>query len=323
MKALQLQSFGGPGALELVDLDVPEAGDGMVAVDVHAAGAGFVDVLMSRGEYQIVPPLPFVPGIEFAGVVRTAPAGSGFEPGQRVAASSLGGAFAEVALAPAILTFPLPERMSFEQGAALVVNYQTAHLGLVRRGRLAEGETVLIHGAAGGVGTAAIQVARALGGRTIAVATGAAKLDAARAAGADEAVDAAGDWVAAVRELTGGRGADVVVDPVGGERFALSLKCLAPEGRLLVIGFASGEIPEVKVNRLLLRHHDIVGVNWGGFVPVDPSVVATAAADLDRWFAAGLIDPPIGARYPLAQGAEALRDLEARRSTGKPVIAVR
>lgn len=323
MKALQLQSFGGPGALELVDLGVPEAGDGMVAVDVHAAGAGFVDVLMSRGEYQIVPPLPFVPGIEFAGVVRTAPAGSGFEPGQRVAASSLGGAFAEVALAPAILTFPLPERMSFEQGAALVVNYQTAHLGLVRRGRLAEGETVLIHGAAGGVGTAAIQVARALGGRTIAVATGAAKLDAARAAGADEAVDAAGDWVAAVRELTGGRGADVVVDPVGGERFALSLKCLAPEGRLLVIGFASGEIPEVKVNRLLLRHHDVVGVNWGGFVPVDPSVVATAAADLDRWFAAGLIDPPIGARYPLAQGAEALRDLEARRSTGKPVIAVR
>lgn len=323
MKALQLQSFGGPGALELVDLDVPEAGDGMVAVDVHAAGAGFVDVLMSRGEYQIVPPLPFVPGIEFAGVVRTAPAGSGFEPGQRVAASSLGGAFAEVALAPAILTFPLPERMSFEQGAALVVNYQTAHLGLVRRGRLAEGETVLIHGAAGGVGTAAIQVARALGGRTIAVATGAAKLDAARAAGADEAVDAAGDWVAAVRELTGGRGADVVVDPVGGERFALSLKCLAPEGRLLVIGFASGEIPEVKVNRLLLRHHDVIGVNWGGFVPVDPSVVATAAADLDRWFAAGLIDPPIGARYPLAQGAEALRDLEARRSTGKPVIAVR
>lgn len=126
-----------------------------------------------------------------------------------------------------------------------------------------------------------------------------------------------------MRELTGGRGADVVVDPVGGERFALSLKCLAPEGRLLVIGFASGEIPEVKVNRLLLRHHDVVGVNWGGFVPVDPSVVATAAADLDRWFAAGLIDPPIGARYPLAQGAEALRDLEARRSTGKPVIAVR
>ncbi len=323
MKALQLQSFGGPGALALVDLDVPEAGDGMVAVDVHAAGAGFVDVLMSRGEYQIVPPLPFVPGIEFAGVVRTAPAGSGLEPGQRVAASTLGGAFAEVALAPAILTFPLPDGMSFEQGAALVVNYQTAHLGLVRRGRLAKGETVLIHGAAGGVGTAAIQVARALGGHTIAVATGAAKLDAARAAGADEAIDAAGDWVAAVRELTGGRGADVVVDPVGGERFALSLKCLAPEGRLLVIGFASGEIPEVKVNRLLLRHHDIIGVNWGGFVPVDPSVVATAAADLDRWFAAGLIDPPIGARYPLAQGAEALRDLEARRSTGKPVLVVR
>lgn len=323
MKALQLQSFGGPGALELVDLDVPEAGDGMVAVDVHAAGAGFVDVLMSRGEYQIVPPLPFVPGIEFAGVVRTAPAGSGVEAGQRVAASTLGGAFAEVALAPAILTFPLPDGMSFEQGAALVVNYQTAHLGLVRRGRLAKGETVLIHGAAGGVGTAAIQVARALGGHTIAVATGAAKLDAARAAGADEAIDAAGDWVAAVRELTGGRGADVVVDPVGGERFALSLKCLAPEGRLLVIGFASGEIPEVKVNRLLLRHHDVIGVNWGGFVPVDPSVVATAAADLDRWFAAGLIDPPIGARYPLAQGAEALRDLEARRSTGKPVLVVR
>ena len=222
-----------------------------------------------------------------------------------------------------MLTFRLPEGMSFEQGAALVVNYQTAHLGLVRRGRTQRGETVLVHGAAGGVGTAAIQVAQALGAPHDRRRDRRAKLDVARAAGADEVVDAAGDWVAGVRELTDGRGADVVVDPVGGDRFDQSLRCMAPEGRLLVVGFAAGRIPELKVNRLLLRHLDVIGVNWGGFVAVDPSIVATAAADLDRWFGEGLIDPVIGGRHPLADGAQALRELDARRATGKPVIVVR
>jgi len=323
MQALQVTALDGPDALALVEIPEPPAADGMVLIDVHAAGAGFVDVLMTRGEYQIRPEPPYVPGIEMAGIVREAPAGSSLQPGDRVAASALGGAFAEVALAPELLTFALPAGMSFAQGAALVVNYQTAHLGLIRRGRTQPGETVLVHGASGGVGTAAIQVARALGARTIAVATGEAKLAVARSAGADEALDAAGDWVTGVRELTGGRGADVVVDPVGGDRFDESLRCMAPEGRLLVVGFAAGRIPELKVNRLLLRHLDVVGVNWGGFIPIDPSIVATATADLNRWFGDGLIDPVIGGRYPLADGAQALRDLDTRTATGKPVIVVR
>jgi NADPH2:quinone reductase len=245
-------------------------------------------------------------------------------PGDRVAATTPFGGFAEVAAAPALVTFPIPEDMPFEVAAGFVVNHQTAHLGLVRRGRLREGETVLVHGAAGGVGSASIQVARAAGaGKVIAIASSEEKRGAALDEGADLAFDPAGDWVAHVREATGGRGADVVVDPVGGEAFTLSLKCLAPEGRLLVVGFASGEIPTVAANRLLLRHQDVVGVNYGGFLAVDQEFQHAAHRDLMTWWAEGRLRAIPGLAYPMEEVAAGLEAFAERRVTGKPVLRVR
>jgi NADPH2:quinone reductase len=323
MRALLLESADGPDALRLADVDEPAGGEGLVRIEVHAAGVGFVDMLVSRGEYQIKPELPFVPGIEVAGVVLEAPAGAALSAGDRVAATTAFGGFAEVAVAPAMLTFALPDGMAFEAAAGFVVNHQTAHLALKRRGRLAAGETVLVHGAAGGVGTASIQVAKALGaGRVIGVARGEEKQRVALDAGADDVVEAENDWMGAVRELTGGRGADVVVDPVGGDRFDGSLKCMAPEGRLLVIGFAEGRIPTLPVNRLLLRSLDVVGVNYGGMLPFDQAFAGEAWTDLARWFDEGLLRPVVGTRYALADGARALRDFAERRVTGKPVLMI-
>lgn len=324
MLALQVSELRGPDGLVAAEIDAPAAGAGMVAIDVHAAGVGFVDLLLTRGAYQIKPELPFVPGLEISGVVAAGadPAGPGLDPGTRVAAIVGFGGFAQRAVAPAALTFAIPDELDFEGAAALLINYQTAHLALVRRGRLRAGETVLVHGAAGGVGSASIQLAKALGARVIAVAHGAHKLAATAAAGADESLEGDGDWVAAVRDLTAGRGADIVVDPVGGDRFDASLRCMAPEGRLLVVGFASGRIPEVAVNRLLLRHLDIVGVNFGGMLPFDQEFAGAAATELFELVRQGRLAPLIGSRHPLEDGAEALRELESRESVGKPVLVV-
>jgi NADPH2:quinone reductase len=310
MRALRVHEPTGPDALTLEDVDEPAEQDGLVLIDVHAAGVGFVDLLVTRGEYQIRPDPPFVPGIEVAGTRR--------DTGERVCATTLFGGFAEVALAPPFLTFPIPDAMPFDDAAALVVNYQTAHLGLTRRGRLKPGETVLVHGAAGGVGTASIQVAKALGaGTVIGIARGEEKAAAAREAGADEVLQVDDDWVANVRELGG---ADVVVDPVGGDRFDQSLRCMKPEGRLLVVGFAEGRIPQLPVNRLLLRHLDVVGVNFGGMVPLDQDFPQAAAADVFRWWEEGIVKPVIGARHPLEEGAACLRDFATRSVVGKSVL---
>jgi NADPH:quinone reductase len=323
VRALLLESETGPAGLRLADVDEPAAADGAVLIEVSAAGVGFVDHLICRGEYQIRPPLPFVPGLEVAGVVRSAPDGSGFEAGMRVAAGTAFGGWAELVAAPEFLVMPLPDGTSFDAGAGFVVNFQTAHLALARRGRLAEGEAVLVHGAAGGVGTACIQVARALGaGTIIGVATGRERMAVAMAAGADHALDTGEDWVGQVRELTDGRGADVVCDPVGGEAFAQSTRCMAPGGRLLVIGFAGG-IPTVEANRLLLRHLEVIGVNWGGMLPLDQELPVQAARDLHRWLERGYLQPVVGERYRLEDGARALEDFAARRVTGKPVLVVR
>ncbi len=320
---MRLSALEGPDALAIAEVPEPEPAPGTVLIDVHAAGVGFPDLLLTRGEYQIRPDPPFVPGIEVAGVVRAAPAGAEVAAGDRVCAVTALGGFAEVAAAPAATTFPIPVGMGFAAAAGLVMNHHTALFALERRAGLRAGETVLVHGAGGGVGTAALQVARGLGGRPIAVAGTPEKRDAAVAAGAEVALDPGEDWVAAVRELTGGRGADVVVDPVGGEILGQSLRALAPEGRLLVIGFASGEIPEVAVNRLLLRNVALVGVNWGGFLAVEPGYPRAAAARIAELHAAGAIDPVVGERYPLERGADALRALAARRAVGKPVLIVR
>ena len=230
MRAAQVTRLDGPSSVEVVDLPEPEGDATQVVIDVAAAGICFPDVLLTRGRYQVTPDLPFVPGSEVAGRVRSAPAGSGFEEGDRVAAFPFLGGFAEVVAAPPTHVFPLPERVTFEQGAALPMNYLTCHFALRERGHLREGETVLVHGAAGGIGTAALQLARAWGARTIAVVSTDDKAEVARGAGADDVVLADG-FRAAVTDLTGGRGADVVVDPVGGDRFTDSLRALAHAGR--------------------------------------------------------------------------------------------
>ena len=322
MRAWVLHETAGPAGLRLEDVPEPEAGENVV-IDVHAAGLGFADELVTRGAYQVAPPLPFVPRAEVAGVVRSAPPGSALSMGDRVAATTPFGGLAEVAAAPPFLVFPIPDSLGYDVAAGFVVNHQTAHLGLKRRGRLASGESVLVHGAGGGTGLAAIGVARALdAGRVIAVASTEHKRAAALAAGADEALDAGGEWVAAVRELTGGRGVDVVWDPIGGEVFAQSLRCLAPEGRLLVVGFASGEIPEVKVNRLLLRHLDVVGVNYGGMIVFDQQFPRAAARELMGWVEAGVLRPEV-TRHAFEDAPSVLDDLAARRTVGKPVLTVR
>jgi NADPH:quinone reductase len=234
------------------------------------------------------------------------------------------GGLAEVAATLPFMTLPIPDDMSFETAAGMVSNHQTAHLALGRRGRLAPGETVLVHGASGGVGTAAIQVAQASGaGTVLAVSSSPGGRSFALAQGADHALHGDGDWVAEVRELTRGRGADVVVDTVGGDAFDSSLRCMAPLGRVLVVGFVGGRIPEVKVNRLLLCSLDVIGINFGGLLEHDRVFPAAAHADLMRWWAQGSVRPVPGPVYALADGAQALRDLGARAIHGKPVIRVR
>jgi NADPH2:quinone reductase len=268
------------------------------------------------------PELPFIPGAECAGVVREAPEGSEFAPGDRVAAFPIFGALAETVSVPSEFVFPIPDTLSFRAAAAVPMNYLTVHFALTRRGRLERGETVLVHGAAGGIGTAAIQYAKALGARVIAVASTDDKAQVARAAGADEAVLADG-FLDGVKELTGGRGVDIVVDPVGGDRFTDSLRSLAVEGRLLVIGFTAGEIPTVKVNRLLLGNTSVVGVGWGAFWNSEPGYVRRQWDEILPLLADGRLDPPIGSSHPLGDVAAALQELDERRATGKVTLSVR
>ena len=323
MRALQVHELNGPDSLKLVDdAPEPEVGDG-VLIGVEAAGVAFPDLLLSKGLYQVKPEPPFTPGTEVAGTVLEAARDSGFSAGDRVMGLLFAvGGFAERAVSQPWATFPLPESFSVEQGAGFVMNYHTSHFALLSRGGLREGETVLVHGAAGGVGTAALQIARATGARTIAVVSSEEKERVAREAGADEVVRSGDEWLTKVRELTGGRGVDVVYDPVGGDRFTDSVRSLAPEGRLLVIGFTEGQIPSVAVNRLLLKNVAVVGVGWGAFVFDKPDLVAEIAADLDRMAGAGYVDPIVGAAYPLEEGAQALRALEERRATGKLVLTL-
>ncbi|HEX8441897.1 NADPH:quinone oxidoreductase family protein [Archangium sp.] len=322
MRAVQLERLEGPEGLKLVDMPEPDAGD-QVLIDVVAAGVSFPDLLLSKGQYQMKPPMPFVPGVEVAGVVRSAPAGAAVKAGDRVMAFTMFGGWAEVVAAPPNMTFRVPEGWSFEAAAGTVMNYHTAHFALHRRGRLEAGETVLVHGAAGGVGTATIQVARGAGARVLAVVSSEEKAEVARSAGADLALLSTGDWVSQVKEKTQGRGVDVVMDPVGGDIFDLSLKCLAPEGRLLVVGFAGGRIPEVKTNRLLLKNIDVVGVAWGAFIMQEPQLTTEIAQGLTALADKGFVEPLVGSVFPLEQAAQALRELDSRKATGKVVLRVR
>jgi NADPH2:quinone reductase len=320
MRAVQISRLDGPEAVQVVELDEP-GGDGAVVVDVYAAGVAFPDALMTRGLYQNKPELPFVPGGEAAGVVRSAPEGAHVSAGDRVAAlTMLSGGMAQVCALPADQVFKLPDTVSFEAGAGLLFNDLTVHFALAERGRLAEGETVLVHGAAGGIGTSALRLAPALGAaRTIAVVGTPEKADIARAAGATDVVAADG-FKDAARELTGGRGVDVVVDPVGGDRFTDSLRSLAPGGRLLVVGFTGGEIPTVKVNRLLLNNVDVVGVGWGAWAMSHPGHLSREWSQLERLLASGAVPPPSPEVYELERAAEAIAALENRTAKGKVVL---
>ena len=325
MRAVQIVELAGPrDGLALVDLPQPEpthplAPDRAVVVDVHAAGVSFPEVLQTRGEYQLKPPLPFVPGSEVAGIVRSAPEGASVREGDRVAALCMLGGFAEVAVAPEFLTFPLADRLDFAQGAGLILNYHTAWFSLRLRGRLAEGETVLVHGAAGGVGTASIQVAKGLGARTIAVVSTEEKERVAREAGADEVVRSDGPWKDEAKELSGG-GVDVVIDPVGGDRFTDSLRSLGEGGRVVVVGFTAGTVPEVKVNRLLLNNVEVIGAGWGAYVMSKPQLNVEIGGEVNRLVDEGIATPVVGARFPLEQTSDALELIDGRAATGKVVL---
>jgi NADPH:quinone reductase len=320
MRAFQISALDGPEALELSERPEPEASHFMspgsgVVIDVRAAAVSFPDLLMSRGLYQVKPELPFVPGGEVAGTV--VQGADGFSEGDRVAAMTVLGGFAERAVAPAMLTFRLPEQLDFAEGAGLVLNYHTALFSLQTRGRLQAGETVLVHGAAGGVGTASLQVANALGARTIAVVSSDGKERVAREAGAHEVVRSDGEWKDAVKALGG---ADMVLDPVGGDRFTDSLRSLNTGGRLVVVGFTGGAIPEVRVNRLLLNNIAVVGAGWGAFAMGQPDFLRQMGDDLERMVEAGHVRPLVGVRLPFAQAPEALRVLDRREALGKIVL---
>jgi NADPH2:quinone reductase len=327
VRAVQIVDLTGPdSALRVVDVPEPAPSHMMtpgsgVIVDVHAAGVSFPELLQTRGEYQVKPELPFVPGSEVGGVVRSAPDGATVNPGDRVAAFCMLGGFAEVAVAAEHFCFPLSGELDFAQGAALVLNYHTAYFSLVLRGRLEAGETVLVHGAAGGVGTAALQVARGLGAKTIAVVSSDAKAEVAREAGADHVVRSDGPWKDEAKELSGG-GVNLVLDPVGGDRFTDSLRSLAEGGRAVVVGFTGGSIPEVRVNRLLLRNIEVIGAGWGAYVMAKPYVTTHIGVEISRLIDGGFVRPVIGQRFPLERAADALRVLDRREAVGKVVLDV-
>lgn len=317
MKAIHISSLEGPEAIELVDVPQPDA-KGQLLVEVKAAGVAFPELLQTRGLYQLKPELPFIPGAEVAGVVVEAPEDSGFAAGDRVAGIGMGGGFAEyMRLLPAN-TFKLPDNVSFEAGASFMFNYGTSYFALVERGHLAAGESVLVHGASGGIGTSAIQIAKAFGaGKVIAVTSTAAKGKIAVAAGADEYVLADGFK----DEVLARGGVDLVVDPVGGDRFTDSLRCLKVEGRMLVIGFTAGDIPSVKVNRLLLNNISVVGVGWGAYEQTVPGSFQKQYEAMLPHFENGSLSPVLGPNFPVAEAKEALLLLERREATGKVTLS--
>ncbi|MGA8845637.1 MAG: NADPH:quinone oxidoreductase family protein [Nocardioides sp.] len=320
MRAAQITTLTGPADITVEEVAEPAAGPDDVLLEVHRVGVSFPDLLLSRGEYQLKPEVPFAPGVDVAGTVISGP---GFTPGQRVAGVGGFGGAAELAVIPAMFTFALPDHISFDEGAALPMNYLTAEFALYERAGLQAGETVLVHGAAGGLGTATIQVAKGMGARVIGVVSTEEKAEVARAAGADEAVLLDG-FKDKVMELTGGLGVDVVADIVGGDAFTDSLRCLGAQGRLLVLGFASGAgIPTVKVNRLLLNNVDVRGVGWGAFAMVRPGYMQEQWSRLVPMMLAGAVKPPVGKLYDLSEFGQALIDMDARKTLGKSVVRVR
>ncbi len=332
MRAWMVRELGEPlDVLRLEDgVDVPRPGPGEIAIRVAACALNFPDALLCRGGYQERPPLPFTPGLEVAGTVSAIGPGAevrGLSIGQRVAAQpTIGsgrGGLAEVTIAPMANVHPIPDTMSDEAGAALIVIYQTGISALERRANLQPGETLLVHAGAGGVGSAAIQLGKAMGATVIATAGGAEKVEVCRSLGADHVVDyRADDFVTAVKDLTGGRGADVIYDPVGGDIFDGSTKCIAWEGRLLVIGFAGGRIAQSATNHVLVKNYSVVGVHWGNYRKFDPARVDAWHDELIRLHTAGKIAPLVSEVAPMDAMADRLVAITNRGTTGKVVVRV-
>jgi NADPH2:quinone reductase len=322
MKAVVVDRLMTPDSLGVREWDSPRMLEDGVRISVRAAGCNFSDILMLKGEYQVNPALPFVPGSEVAGVVmEVGSAVREFSVGDRVLSRCELGGFAEEVVAPAATTYQIPPSMTFEAGAALPTVYPTSYAALVWRAPVMRGETLLVHAAAGGVGLSAVQIGKALGARVIATAGSSRKLEIARDAGADVLIDyQESDFVSRVLEETGGRGADVIYDSVGGDVTDRSLKCIAWNGRLLVIGFASGSIPEIKLNRVLLKNISIVGLHWSAYPEREPSLIDDCFEGLFELAARGEIDPLVSARYPLEEAGRALGALAGRKTVGKIVL---
>jgi NADPH2:quinone reductase len=322
MHAWQVRAWSEPEDMVWAEVPVPEPGPGQVRVRNHSAALNFFDVLQIQGKYQIKPPFPFTPGAEVAGEINAVGSGvTQWRPGDRVLAMPMAAAFAEQTIVDAKRAFPVPGGMAWAQAAALPVVYQTSHYALKERAALKTGEWLLVHAAASGTGMSAIQLGRAFGARVIATAGSPEKLEFARRQGAEHAFDyREGVWVDEVKRVTGGRGADVIYDPVGGDIFELSTKCIAPLGRLLIVGFAGGRIPSVAANRVLLKDISVVGVLWGRQYQTNPTAIAEAQKDLEHLWAEGKIRPEISHTYPLADAPRALRDLTNRKVMGKAVL---
>jgi len=325
MRAIVTRELGGPEKLTLADIPSPEPGPGQVRLAVHAAGLNFADVLQLRGSYQVKPPLPYTPGIELAGVVDAiGPGVSDLKHGDRVMGSLSWGAFAEQAIVAAKDVFPMAPNMDFVTGAAFPVAYGTAYGGLKLRGRLAAGEVLLVHGAAGGVGLTAVEVGKQMGATVIACAGSDEKLALAKSYGADFTVNYSREDIRdKVKAFTRDRGADVVFDPVGGDAFDASLRCIAFEGRIVIIGFAAGRIPQIPANILLVKNIDAIGFVWGRYREEKPAVVRTGIAELTAMYAKGGLKPHVSHVLPLEKAAEAVGLLIARKSTGKVVLKIR
>ncbi len=321
MKAWRVHGWGEPETMTLESIPVPEPGEGQIRILNHASALNFFDILQVQGKYQIKPPFPFTPGAETAGIVDgVGPGVDNWKTGDRVIAMTHGNGFAEYSLAPATSVFAMPEAMGFDEGAAMPIVFHTSYFAFTHRITVKSGEWVLVHAGASGVGMSAIQIAKAMGANVIATAGSAEKLAFSKAQGADHVLDYTdGTWVDRVKEITS-RGADVIYDPVGGDVFDLSSKCIAPEGKLLVIGFASGRIPTMAANRVLLKNMSLVGVLWGGYVQLHREYPAIAHAGLMRMYAAGQIKPAVGAKYAFEELPRALRDLANRKVMGKAVI---
>ena len=322
MKAWRVHNWGEPETMLWEDVPTPDPGPGQVRIRNRAAGLNFFDILQVQGKYQIKPPFPFTPGAEVSGIVDAVGAGvTNCKPGDQVVATTHGGGLAEYSLAKAQSTFPIPHGLDFADAASMPIVYHTSYFALRERAVLQPGEWLLVHAGASGVGISAIQLGWAFGARVIATAGSEEKLKFAQSLGAEFVLNYSdGSWVDQVKQITGGRGADVIYDPVGGDVFDLSTKCIAPGGRLLVIGFASGRIPTIAANRILIKDIAIVGALWGPYANAHPDYMREAQGVMSKMIEEGKLHPPKPRTYPLDQAPAALRDLANRKILGKAVL---